>query len=402
MKKWILKNGMTLIYDPKSSDSVAMQVLVNVGSNWEPAHLRGISHFLEHMVFEGTTKRKDAKTIANEIERLGGDTNAYTTNDRTCYHAKVLKKHAVVVLDVLSDILQNPLLRESDTERQKHILFKEIDLVLDEPRFYQWVLFQKTLFKNHPTRFPTYGTKATVQSTTRQQLVEFFNQYYRPKNMTMAVVGKVPNIKYKVEKAFSKDSRLVKTPVFKRERPPKNAKIRKEKRNVESTYIILGHLTVPRLHKDSYIIDLIDAVLGRGQSGWMFDEIRNKHGLAYEVSTQHVAERDYGYFATYVSISKKNKNKVIQLIKDQLARIQNLTSEELNEAKTYIEGSFYLDQEDTQKHADELCFWEQIGGAKHIKSYMRKIKSITLSEVKKAAKNYFGKNYCLTRLEGKS
>ena len=124
MQKWTLKSGMTLLYEPRSTDSVAIQVLVNVGSNSEPARVRGITHFLEHLVFEGTPSRPDAKTIANEIERLGGEMNAYTTNDRTCFHAKVLRKHAPTAIAVLADIMQNPLLRESDAAREKNVVLK--------------------------------------------------------------------------------------------------------------------------------------------------------------------------------------------------------------------------------------------------------------------------------------
>ena len=361
--RWMLKNGMTLLYEKKDTASTAVQVLVNVGSNHEHGNQRGISHFMEHMLFEGTTTRLNARAITNEIEKVGGISNAYTTNTRTCYHAKVPRKHFPIALEIISDILQNPLLRESDTQRQKHILFKEIDLVTDEPRFHQWVLFQQALFLKHPSRYPAYGTRETVQKIRAKDLRDFFLANYHPRNMIMAVVGRCDNVKEEVERLVvdRKGKKLVWPDVHE----PQQQKIRmkREKRKISSTYLVLGHRTVSRLHPDSVVFDVIEGIVGRGQSGWMFDEIRNKEGLAYEVGVEVASEQDYGFFATFVSVDKKNKDKTKKLILEQLKRLDDVPQTEVEEAKTYVEGSFLLDFEDTQRLADELLFWEQVGDA---------------------------------------
>src|SRR3989344_1043766 len=343
LMKWILKNGMTLLYEPKDTASTAIQVLVNVGSNHEHAKQRGISHFIEHMVFEGTTTRPNARAITNEIEKLGGISNAYTTTTRACYHAKVPRKHFHIALEIIADILQNPLLRENDTQRQKHILFKEIDLVTDEPRFHQWVLFQQALFLKHPSRYPTYGTRETVQQRIR---------------------------------------------------------IKQEKRNVSSTYLVLGHRTVPRLHPDSVVFDVIEGIVGRGQSGWMFDEIRNKEGLAYEVGVEVASEQDYGFFATFASVDKKNKDKTKELILSQLKKLEKVPALEVEEAKTYVEGGFLLDFEDTQRLADELLFWEQVGDVRAFYQYLNNIRKVTVADVQRVAKKYFTKPHVIAVIEG--
>ncbi len=402
MKKWILKNGMTLLYEQKRTDSVAVQMLVNIGSDWEEASKRGISHFLEHMVFEGTPTRPNAKVIANEIERVGGDSNAYTTNARTCYHAKVPRKHAQVALDVTADILQNPLLRKEDTERQKHILFKEIDLSTDEPRYHQWILFQKAMFRRHPSRYPTYGTRKTVQSTTHHDLRQFFDTYYSPCNMILAVVGEVDNVKKRVEELFDSRGKHVKLPVLPAEPIQKGIRVKREARkDIGNTYVVLGHRTVSRLHKESYVMDVIAGILGRGQSGWMFDEIRNKHGLAYEVGTQHSAEKDFGYFATYLSVDRKNVARVKEMIINQLKKLEAVSHDDVQEAKTYVEGNFLLEHEDTQKVADDLCFWEQMGDARLAEQYLARINAVTVNDVRRSARKYFRKPYCLAVIEGK-
>src|SRR3989344_1507380 len=232
--KWVLKNGMTLLYEPKDTASTAIQVLVNVGSNHEHAKQRGISHFIEHMVFEGTTTRPNARAITNEIEKLGGISNAYTTTTRTCYHAKVPRRHFPIALEIIADILQNPLLRENDTQRQKHILFKEIDLVTDEPRFHQWVLFQQAMFLKHPSRYPTYGTRESVQRMKAADLKKFFDHYYHPRNMTMAVVGRCDTIKDDVERLFARSGQKAVRWETVHEPVQKKIRVKKERRKETS------------------------------------------------------------------------------------------------------------------------------------------------------------------------
>src|SRR3989338_4535568 len=158
MKKYKLKNGITLLYEKKPSKSAAVEIMVKVGSNYEDKRIRGISYFIEHMLFEGTKKRKTSLEISNEIEKLGGEMNAYTSNEVTAFFVKVLGKHFEKALDVLSDIIQNPLFDEKMVDKERKVLLKEINMVTDEPRFHQWILFTKTLFKKHPAKHPTYGS----------------------------------------------------------------------------------------------------------------------------------------------------------------------------------------------------------------------------------------------------
>lgn len=400
MQKIVLDNGLTVIYQERDTNSVAVEVMVKVGSNDEKADERGISHFIEHMVFEGTKKRGDSKKIANEIEKIGGELNAYTSNERTCFFAKVLKKQFDVALDVLSDIVQNPLFREEDINKEKKIVEKEIDMVNDEPRFYQWVVFENNLYDKHPVKYPTYGSKKVIEQLDKKQLEHFYNKYYHPNNMVLAITGTVDNWKEKIkEKFIVKKGKLTKKRIDKEAQAKKN-RSKKEKRKITNSYLVIGYRTVPRKHKDSYALDVIHGILGRGQSGTMFNEIRGKRGIAYEVGTNHVAESDYGYFSTYLSCEKKNINKAKSLILKELEKIQNVTEKDIRESKEYIEGDYLLEIEDNQKLADNLCFWEQMGDAKMIKEYIEKIKEVSIHDVKRTAKKYF-KKYCLVVIEGK-
>lgn len=400
MWKFKLKNGLTVLYVKKPGDSVSVEVLVKVGSNNEKSDELGISHFIEHMVFEGTKKRCNSRETANQIEGIGGELNAYTSNERTCYYAKVPKKHFNRALDVLSDILQNPLFRELDIEKQRKIILKEVGLVTDEPRFHQWILFSKVLFKRHPARNPAYGTVKTVKSITKEQIFDYYKKYYIPNNMVISVVGEVKDLKKKLERKFFLSKGEAIKEAGTREPKQKSPRVQRERRKIANTYMVLGYPTATRNQKESYILDVVDAILGRGQSGWMFDSIRSQHGLAYEVGVQHVAENEYGFFGVHLSTDKNKVEIVKKLIFGVFERLKNVSEEDLKEAKDYLEGNFLLENEDTQKTADNLVNWEQLTKGEDFFNYLKKIKKVTRQDIKEVVKKYFTKNYCLAVIEG--
>lgn len=389
MHKTILPNGLKVIYEPKKSNSVVVEVLVNVGSNHETEEERGISHFLEHMIFEGTKKRPNNWLISNEIERVGGNFNAYTTNERTCFYVKVLKKHFHLAVEVLADIIQNPLFRKEEIDKEKKVVLKEMDLVNDEPKFYQWILLQRNLFKNHPAGFPTYGSRKVIQNLNRGKVLDYYQRYYVPNNMVVSVVGEVKDWKKTVAKEFNFTAgrKLVRETTISEK--INGDKIVREKRDVANTYLVIGFKSVERNHADSPVLEVIDAILGRGQSGKMFTEIRGKKGLAYDVGTEHISDVNFGYFAVYATIDGKNLDKVKKLIFEQLNALQKVTEKELDEAKTFTEGDYYLDLEDNQRVADQLLFWEQIKDAQLMNKYIASIKKVTSKDVKRVAEKYF-------------
>jgi len=400
MKKTKLPNGLTIIYNEKKRDSVVVEVMIKVGSNNEAVDKQGLSHFLEHMLFEGTEKRPTTREITNKIESIGGEFNAYTTNERTCVYIKVLKKHYPKAVEILADILQNSLFKEEQVTKEKNIVLREIDLINDEPSYYQWLLLQKNLFHKHPCRNPTYGRKNVIKSLTREKVKSYFSKYYIPNNMVISVVGDIPNWKKEIAKQF----------VFKKGTPikkmnvtePKSTKnlIKTEKKKNSSTYTVIGFKTCPRTNPEICTLEIINSILGRGQSGRIFTELRSKRGLAYDVGTQNISEATFGYFAIYATIMKKNLPLVKTLILAELANLQNITAKDLSEAKTYIEGNYLLEMEDSQKVADQLLAWELVKDARMMQEYLRKIKHVTLPEVKRVAKQYF-KNYTMIVLEGK-
>ena len=310
------------------------------------------------------------------------------------------KKYFDRALDVISDILQNPLFRDEDIKKQRKIILKEVGLVTDEPRFHQWILFGKTLFKKHPAKNPTYGTVKTVKSMTKKQILDYYQKYYQPNNMVLAVVGEVKGLRQKLEnRFFPGKGQKIKEKIIK-EPKQKQKRVMKEKRKITNTYVVLGYPTVPRNDQDSYVLDIVDAILGRGQSGWMFDTIRSQYGLAYEVGVQHVAESDYGFFGVHLSIDKKKIELVKKLIFEVFGKLKNVSDEDLKEAKDYIEGNYLLENEETQKAADNLVNWEQLTKAEDFSDYTKKIKKVSKADIIKVMGKYFTKNYCLAIIEG--
>lgn len=400
MKKEVLSNGLTVLYKKRKSRAIVVEIMVKTGSNHEKLEERGISHFLEHILFEGTLKRPSNWHISNEIEKIGGDFNAYTTNERTNFYIKVLRKHFKKAVDVLADILQNPLLKDEDIEREKNIVLKEIEMVNDEPRFYQWILLQKNLFKKHPCRNPTYGEKKQILALNRKKIWQYFQKHYVPNNMIISIIGDVPNWKKEIEKKFSVPKKNLAKPALQMEILDKKSSVKREKRNIANSYMVIGFKTVPKKNKDAYALEVINGILGRGQSGKMFTEIRSKRGLAYDVGTQHVAEVSFGYFAIYACVDKKNVKVTKEVILKEIKKLKDLSNSELQEAKEAIEGEYFLDLEDSQRLADQVLFWEQAESAQAMNKFIRNIKKVSPADIKRVIDKYF-KNHTFVVLEGK-
>ncbi|PIN87675.1 hypothetical protein COV12_02585 [Candidatus Woesearchaeota archaeon CG10_big_fil_rev_8_21_14_0_10_32_24] len=400
MREITLKNGLKVLYEEKKRNAVVVQIMIKTGSNHEAPEERGISHFLEHILFEGTLKRPTNQEISNEIESIGGDFNAYTTNERTCFYIKVLNKHFHKATDILADIMTNSLFKKENIEKEKNIVLKEIEMVNDEPSYYQWLLLQSNIFKKYPAKYPTYGDRTIIKNLTREKVLAYFHKHYVSGNMVISVVGDVPNWKKEVQvfsnipKGNRKQLPKIKEPVLKQ-----NEIYRRKKKNV-NTYTIIGFKTVPRSHKDSYVLEVINGILGRGQSGRMFTEIRGKQGLAYEVGTQHISEAGFGYFAIYATIERKNISLVKKLALEEIKKIEFITEKDLKESKDFVEGNYLLSMEDVQKVADQLLFWNQIYDARYMKNFVNEIKKVTITDIKRVLKKYF-KYYTIAIVEGK-
>ena len=400
MEKRVLKNGLTVIYDERDTDSVAVEILVRVGSNNENDKTRGLSHFLEHMLFEGTKKRTN-KEIAREIESVGGEMNAATTNERTFFYIHILGKYLEKTLEILSDIIKNSVFDEKNFEKERKIILEEISMIQDDPKMFQFDFFLNKLFKKHPTKYSVIGTRDSIKKMKREDLLGYFKKYYVPKNMVLVISGKSENIFKKIEKYFN-DINPGNKNVFKEVTEPEDLKFKnyKIKKNIDHSYLVVGYKTVPRSNKDSYVLDVVQSLLSRGFSSRLFDEIRNKRGLAYNVGAINECMNTTGYFACFLSTDKKNLTKVRKIILEQF-KLPGLNERELKEAKDYIEGNVKIKHEDNKERADFIGYWELIEDSKKAEEYFNEIKKISINDVKRVIKKYFDGNYTEILIEQK-
>jgi len=388
MKRFILKNGLAVLINQRPTKSVAIEVTVKVGSNDESLKVKGISHFVEHMLFEGT-KNRTAQQIANEIESIGGDINALTSGERTSYYIVVLHKHIDLALDVLSDIITNPLFDEKMVEKERKVILDEVNLTLDDPKIHQWILFQEKLYKKHPCRYPVYGTRKSILNLKRKDLVDFYSKYYIPNNMIVSIVGNVDkSVIKKVETAFS----LPKKEFSKRKEiiEPKQTKPVKfiERRKISQSYMVYGYKAVPRKNPDSFTFDVIKSILGRGQSSKLFNEIRTKRGLAYSVGFHYEAGTDYGWVAVYVGTDKKNIKKIKDIISKEIESLKNISDKDLKDGINAIEGDYLLSNEDNHILADVMTIWEIVGRPELVKEYVKNIKKVKKEDIKRVVNKY--------------
>lgn len=393
MKRSVLKNGLTVLLKQRPTNSVAVEVTVKVGSNYEPLRLSGISHFIEHILFEGTKKRT-TQQIANEIESIGGEINALTSSERTSYYIVVLHKYLDRALDVLSDIIQNPLFDEKMMGKERKVVLDEINLTMDDPKIHQWILFQQTLYKKHPSRHPIYGTKKSILNLKRKDIVDFYSKYYVPNNVVITIAGNADkNIIKKIEKYFTFSKKSLEE--RKRVIEPKQTKHLKfvEKRNILQSYMVFGYRAVPRNHPDSFVIDVVKSVLGRGQSAKLFDEIRTKLGLAYSIGVHYEAGTDYGWFAVYVGTAKKNIEKIKKIILKEIKNLKKISGKDLRDAINSIEGDYLLSNEDNHSLADTMAGWEVVERPNLVEDYVKNIKKVSKEGVKRVINKYF-KNTC--------
>lgn len=401
LQKTVLPNGLTILYKEVSSKTVTVEFSVHTGSIMEKKEEAGLSHFLEHLLFEGTKKRMTSKAIANEIEKYGGEFNAATSYERTFYYVKIANTYFPVALDILFDMFSNSLFLPKIVEKERKVILDEINMVNDTPRQYQWILFQKELFSHHPAQNPVYGNVPVLKKMTRQQILDYFYYWYVPSQITIVIAGNVPNaLSLVAEKCSSWKKQKIVVPAIPSVTPNKKSVVCEQKKLGQS-YLVLGYKTVPRDHADSFILDVICGILGRGQSGWLFDEIRAKRGLCYNVGIEYDAAKAFGSVGVYCGTNKKNLVAVEKLILEQLEKLKTVSSHEIAEAQTYLEGSLALAHENTAHLADDIADWHFTSSVAAFQSYLATIKKITAADVQRVAKKYFTKEYTLAVLKQK-
>lgn len=390
-RKKILGNGLTILFEKRRIPVVSIAFAVRQGGINEPSDEKGISHFIEHMLYKGT-KNRNAKQIAEEIERNGGFMNGFTDETMTAFWCKLPYQHFQTGLDVLSDIMRNPLFDEKEIEKERKVIFEEIKMRKDNPGIYVLDEIHGFLYKE-PFGSPLIGNYKTMNSLNREKLVEKFGEIYKPSNMILCVVGNAnfENIVKFAEKTFGKTKERINQKNFKIVK--KNQSKTEKRRGINQSSLVFAYHVPEFSKKECYAAKILSVLTAEGMSSRLFEEIREKRNLAYAVKGESDINKDFAYNLIYVGTTKQNVSKVRKIILNEFEKIsKELSEEELNRVKEQLIGNYQISMEDTQSQMSNLLFSEINGKAEDFYDFEKKIKQVKLKEVKEISKNAV-KNY---------
>ncbi len=357
-RKTILKNGIRVVTEKIGYvRSVAIGVWIDVGSRDEGSDERGVSHFIEHMLFKGTKKRT-AKEIASSLESVGGALNAFTGREHTCYFARVLDEHLNIAVDVLADILKNFLLNPTDLEREKTVIISEIRDLEDSPADLVHDRLMHNMWQDHPLGRSIMGDAESILSMTRNKLIDFIKRNYVSPKVVVAASGNLNHqglVRLIQEKfRFNQTDRR---PPVDQSTPEPNQNKMVVNRQTAQTHVSLGIPAFPYKDKRRYAALLLTNILGGGMSSRLFQSIREKLGLAYNVYTFIDFFEDTGVFGIYLGTHKKNTVRVIDLVLKEIKKIKrgSLSRKELSHAKYQLKGNLMLSLENTSNRMSRLA-----------------------------------------------
>ena len=394
-KKITLKNGLRIITVPqRNAQTAAVLVLVGTGSKYETKETNGISHFLEHVYFKGTKKRPSTMAVAETLDKIGGNYNAFTSDEYTGYYAKVAASQVELALDWGSDIYLNSLLPEKEIQKEKGVIVEEINMRYDHPMSYVHVLWNKLLYGDQPAGWDIAGTKKSVMSITRQDLVDYTNSQYSASNTICCVAGNFNDkeVVAKIKKYFSKISTQKskeRFPVIEKQKEPSQLLHFKK---TDQTHLCLGVRAYNIFHPQKYAQEVLGVILGGMMSSRLFIEVREKLGIAYYVRTYSEANLDTGYLVTCAGIDNKNIEKAIKVILREYKKIseKGVPQQELKKAKDYIKGktALFLESSDAQAsfYASQELLERRILTPAQI---FQRVDKVSKNAIMKIAKNIF-------------
>jgi len=345
----VLPCGIRLVTETMADvRSVAVAYWVGTGSRDEPGELAGASHFLEHLLFKGTEGRS-AAAIAEALDEVGGDCNAFTTKEYTTFYVRLLSDHLTLGLDILSDIMWEPALRPDDIEAERTVILDEILMHADEPADLAAERWQSSLFRGHPLGRDTLGTAATVQRITREDIRSFFEKHYRPANMVVSVAGDCghESVAADLERRFA-GTQGGEVPV---RMPPETEVLGLDvvRRPTEQAHLVYGMRSVSRFDERRWALAVLNHVLGGGLSSRLFQQVREQRGLAYSVWSERAAYQDAGSLAVVVGTAPEHVEEVLRIVNRELELLatEGVTERELAVAKGYLRAEMLLSGEDS-------------------------------------------------------
>jgi predicted Zn-dependent peptidase len=350
-----LANGLRVVSDSMDTvETASVGVWVNAGARDESIDINGISHLLEHMAFKGT-KRRNAYAIAAEIEAVGGHLNAYTSRENTAYYAKVLKENLPLAVDLLGDILQHSVMADEELERERQVILQEISQAVDTPDDIVFDHFQETAFPDQAMGRPVLGRPEVVGAMGRDRVLTYMRERYSAPRLVVSAAGRVDHDSL-VELAEAAFTQLPIQTDTTRDAPSYKGGDFRETRDLEQVHLVLGVEGVSYKDDDFYAASILSALLGGSMSSRLFQEIREKRGLAYSISSFLSCYTDTGIFGIYAGTSEGEAAELLPLVLDELDKVKSdVTAEEVSRARAQLKASLLMALESTSSRCEQLA-----------------------------------------------
>ncbi|HEV8308874.1 MAG TPA: pitrilysin family protein [Methylomirabilota bacterium] len=357
-RKSVLPNGIRLVTERiPHVRSVAVGVWVDTGSRHEPLPKSGVSHFIEHLVFKGTESRT-AEEVARAVDSVGGQMDAFTTKEHTCFYVTVLDQHLPLAADLLSDILLHPLFAADDIEREKTVVLQEFRMVEDTPDDLIHDLFAERVWVGHPLGRPILGDKKIILGLARETILAHFVEEYVPARLTIAAAGRLEHDQ--LADLLAKHFLDFQRPSVARnggEPPEITPRVELIDKPLEQVHFVLGGPGLRQSASDRYTLYLLNTILGGSMSSRLFQEVRERQGLVYSIYSGNAAFRDCGLFYIYAGTEPAHFSKVLRLVMDELRKLRRdgVTADELARAKEHLKGSLMLSLESTSSRMTRIA-----------------------------------------------
>lgn len=417
INKSTLSNGLTLVTaSVPGVESCTVQVFVRAGSRDEDARVGGLAHFLEHMVFKGTSRYPSAHAISSAADSVGAEINASTDKERTAFYLKVTQKHIDLAFEVLSDMAFVPLLEQKEIEREKGVIIQEIAMYEDLPQHKAESAFEELLYgESEPLGRDIAGKAQNVKRITRNDFVKFRENFYRPENMVLSVAGKFDQAQVEelANKYFggggnlqgpaggssrstsSKDVSAGAQRDSLRPRHPSCPAVKLVNKKTEQAHLVIGFRGNPLGHKDRYVETVLASILGGGMSSRLFTEVREKRGLAYYVRSDIEHYTDAGYLGARAGVELGKVEEAVRVILGEFSKLVTshespVTKKELDKAREFSKGRFLLQLEDTETVSDFFGEGQLLEGkTRTVEQVIDGINSVTLEDIYRVAKEFF-------------